>query len=55
MLKPVKKTIELGDGRQITIETGKLAKQADVILKLRKGELQIADTPDTDTRKGRKN
>ena len=29
MLKPIKKTIELGDGRQITIETGKLAKQAD--------------------------
>ena len=29
MLNPIKKTIDLGDGRQITIETGKVAKQAD--------------------------
>lgn len=29
MLKPVSKTIDLGDGRSIKIETGKLAKQAD--------------------------
>ena len=30
MIKQViKKTIDLGDGRTITIETGKLAKQAD--------------------------
>lgn len=29
MLNPINKTIELGDGRAITIETGKLAKQAD--------------------------
>ena len=29
MLNPINKTIELGDGRTITIETGKLAKQAD--------------------------
>ena len=29
MLNPIKKTIELSDGRTITIETGKLAKQAD--------------------------
>ncbi len=29
MLNPINKTIELGDGRSITIETGKLAKQAD--------------------------
>ena len=28
MLNPINKTIELGDGRTITIETGKLAKQA---------------------------
>ena len=27
MLNPINKTIELGDGRTITIETGKLAKQ----------------------------
>ncbi len=37
MLKPVKKTIELGDGRQITIETGKLAKQADGAVEVRMG------------------
>lgn len=29
MLNPVRKSIDLGDGRVITIETGKLAKQAD--------------------------
>jgi len=29
MLNVIKKTIDLGDGRNITIETGKLAKQAD--------------------------
>ncbi|MDL2208882.1 polyribonucleotide nucleotidyltransferase [Parabacteroides sp. OttesenSCG-928-O15] len=29
MLNPINKTIDLGDGRTITIETGKLAKQAD--------------------------
>jgi len=29
MLNPIDKTIDLGDGRTITIETGKLAKQAD--------------------------
>ena len=28
MLNPINKTIELGDGRTITIETGKLAKQS---------------------------
>ncbi len=39
----------------IVTHSNELAKQADVILKLRKGELQIADTPDTDTRKGLKN
>ncbi|MGL5771322.1 MAG: polyribonucleotide nucleotidyltransferase, partial [Bacteroidales bacterium] len=29
MINPIIKTIDLGDGRNITIETGKLAKQAD--------------------------
>ena len=29
MLNPIKKTITLPDGREITLETGKLAKQAD--------------------------
>ena len=38
----------------IVTHSNELAKQADVILKLRKGELQIADTPDTDLGKGRK-
>ena len=37
----------------IVTHSNELAKQADVILKLRKGELQIADTPNTDTKKGR--
>ena len=36
----------------IVTHSNELAKQADVIMKLRKGELQIADTSDTDTRKG---
>lgn len=35
MAKPIKKTIELGDGRTITLETGKLAKQADGAVELR--------------------
>ena len=29
MINPIVKTIELDDGRTITLETGKLAKQAD--------------------------
>ena len=29
MINPIVKTIELPDGRTITLETGKLAKQAD--------------------------
>ncbi|NBK79987.1 ATP-binding cassette domain-containing protein [bacterium D16-76] len=36
----------------IVTHSNELAKQADVILKLRKGELQITDIPDTDMRKG---
>ena len=36
----------------IVTHSNELAKQADVILKLRKGELQIADIPDKDMRKG---
>ncbi len=36
MINAIEKTIELGDGRSITIETGKLAKQADgsVVVKM---------------------
>ena len=38
MIKQViKKTIDLGDGRTITIETGKLAKQADGAVEVRMG------------------
>ncbi|MDE6811956.1 MAG: polyribonucleotide nucleotidyltransferase, partial [Muribaculaceae bacterium] len=44
MLKPVKKTIELGDGRQITIETGKLAKQADGAVEVRMGNTMLLAT-----------
>ena len=35
MINPIVKTIDLGDGRSITIETGKLAKQADGSVVLR--------------------
>ena len=36
MMKVIEKVIDLGDGRSITIETGKLAKQADgsVVVKM---------------------
>ena len=44
MLKPVKKTIELPDGRQITIETGKLAKQADGAVEVRMGNTMLLAT-----------
>ncbi len=44
MLKPVKKTIELSDGRVITIETGKLAKQADGAVELRMGNTMLLAT-----------
>ncbi len=37
MLNPINKTIELGDGRTITVETGKLAKQADGAVTVRMG------------------
>ena len=35
MYKVIEKTIDLGDGRTITLETGKLAKQADGSVVLR--------------------
>jgi polyribonucleotide nucleotidyltransferase len=37
MLKVIQKTIDLGDGRTITLETGKLAKQADGSVVVRMG------------------
>lgn len=39
MLNPINKTIELADGRTITIETGKLAKQADGAVTVRMATL----------------
>ena len=44
MLNPIKKTIELPDGRKITLETGKLAKQADREVELRMGNTMILAT-----------
>lgn len=41
MIKPIEKVIELGDGRSITIETGKLAKQADGAVVVREGNTYI--------------
>lgn len=38
----------------IVTHSNALAKEADVIMKLRKGELQITDIPDIDTEKGQK-
>ena len=40
MINPIVKTIELPDGRTITLETGKLAKQADGSVMLRMGLLR---------------
>ena len=44
MLKTFKKTIALPDGREITLETGKLAKQADGAVELRMGNTMILAT-----------
>ena len=44
MLNPIKKTIELSDGRTITLETGKLAKQADGAVELRMGNTMMLAT-----------
>ncbi len=44
MLNPIKKTITLADGREITIETGKLAKQADGAVELRMGGTMLLAT-----------
>ncbi len=44
MLNPIKKTIVLPDGREITLETGKLAKQADGAVELRMGNTMILAT-----------
>ena len=44
MLQPIKKTIALPDGREITLETGKLAKQADGAVELRMGNTMLLAT-----------
>ena len=44
MLKTFKKTIALPDGREITLETGKLAKQADGAVELRMGNTMLLAT-----------
>ncbi len=43
-MNPIKKTIELADGRKITLETGKLAKQADGAVELRMGNTMLLAT-----------
>lgn len=43
-MNPIKKTITLADGRQITLETGKLAKQADGAVELRMGNTMLLAT-----------
>ena len=44
MLKVIQKTIDLGDGRTITLETGKLAKQADGSVVVRMGKTMLLAT-----------
>ncbi len=44
MINPIVKTIDLGDGRTITLETGKLAKQADGAVELRMGNTMLLAT-----------
>jgi polyribonucleotide nucleotidyltransferase len=44
MINPIVKTIDLGDGRTITLETGKLAKQADGAVELRMNNTMILAT-----------
>ena len=44
MVTPIKKTIDLGDGRVITLETGKLAKQADGAVELRLNNTMLLAT-----------
>ena len=43
-MKAIKKTITLPDGREITIETGKLAKQADGAVEVRMGNTMLLAT-----------
>ena len=43
-MNPIKKSIKLPDGREITLETGKLAKQADGAVELRMGNTMLLAT-----------
>src|SRR5215218_2538108 len=42
--QPISKTFHIGDGREITIETGKLARQADGAVTVRQGNCMILAT-----------
>src|SRR6188508_54977 len=42
--QPISKTFDIGDGRQITIETGKLARQADGSVTVREGNCILLAT-----------
>ena len=44
LVNPIKKTITLSDGRTITLETGKVAKQADGAVELRMGGTMLLAT-----------
>jgi polyribonucleotide nucleotidyltransferase len=44
MTNPIIKRIQLSDGREITLETGKLAKQADGSVTLRMGDTMLLAT-----------
>lgn len=44
MMNPIIKRIQLSDGREITLETGKLAKQADGSVTLRMGDTMLLAT-----------
>ncbi|MFN7592010.1 MAG: polyribonucleotide nucleotidyltransferase, partial [Bacteroidota bacterium] len=41
---PITKTFDIGDGRQVTIETGKLATQADGSVVVRMGDCMLLAT-----------
>src|SRR5450631_1451017 len=43
-IKPISKTFDIGDGRMVTIETGKLAKQADGSVVVRMGDTMLLAT-----------
>src|SRR6478735_411051 len=38
LTQPIRKTFDIGDGRQVTIETGRLARQADGAVTVRQGK-----------------